>query len=56
MGENYLFKYNVDMVFCIDATASMRPVINTVKNNEPNPERKLRTIGVIVSPAENTDK
>lgn len=31
MGENYLFKYNVDMVFCIDATASMRPVINTVK-------------------------
>mgnify|MGYP000013681904 CR=1 FL=1 len=31
-GRNYLFKYNVDMVFCIDATASMRPVINTVKN------------------------
>ena len=28
MGENYLFKYNVDMVFCIDATASMRPVIS----------------------------
>ena len=36
MGENYLFKYNVDMVFCIDATASMRPVINTVKNNALN--------------------
>ena len=31
-------------------------IINAVKNNEPNPERKLRTIGVIVSPAENTDK
>lgn len=31
-------------------------IINTVKGNEPGPERKLRTIGVIVSPAENTDK
>ena len=31
-------------------------IINAVKNNEPNPERKLRTIGVIVSPAENKDK
>lgn len=29
--------------------------INTVKKNEPTPERKLRTIGVIVSPAENAD-
>lgn len=36
MGDNYLFKYNVDMVFCIDATASMRPVLNTVKNNALN--------------------
>lgn len=31
-------------------------LINTVKNNEPKPERKLRTIGVIVSPAENVDE
>ena len=31
-------------------------IINAVKNNEPNPERKLRTIGVIVAPAENTEK
>ena len=31
-------------------------IISEVRNNEPNPERKLRTIGVIVSPAENTDK
>lgn len=31
-------------------------IINTVKNNEPKPERKLRTIGVIVSPAENVDR
>ena len=31
-------------------------IIGAVKNNEPNPERKLRTIGIIVSPAENIDK
>lgn len=31
-------------------------MISAVKNNEPNSERKLRTIGVIVSPAENTDR
>ena len=31
-------------------------MVGAVKNNEPNAERKLRTIGVIVSPAENTDK
>ena len=35
---------------------SISQIIDTVKNNEPNSERKLRTIGVIVSPAENTDK
>ena len=35
---------------------SISQIINKVKNNEPMPERKLRTIGVIVSPAENTDK
>ena len=35
---------------------SISQIINTVKNNKPNSERKLRTIGVIVSPAENTDK
>jgi len=27
------FKYNVDLVFCIDVTGSMSPVINTVKAN-----------------------
>lgn len=31
-------------------------IISAVKSNEPNSERKLRTIGIIVSPAENTDK
>ncbi|HJC24667.1 MAG TPA: helix-turn-helix domain-containing protein [Candidatus Eisenbergiella merdavium] len=31
-------------------------IIGAVKNNKPNPERQLRTIGVIVSPAENTDR
>lgn len=35
---------------------SISQIINAVKSNGPNPERKLRTIGVIVSPAENTDK
>lgn len=29
--------------------------INEVKHNEPKPDRKLRTIGVIISPAENKD-
>ena len=31
-------------------------IIRAVKNNEPTPKRKLRTIGIIVSPAENTEK
>lgn len=31
-------------------------MIRAVENNEPSSERKLRTIGIIVSPAENTDK
>ncbi len=35
---------------------SISQIISAVKRNEPNSERKLRTIGVIVSPAENTDK
>lgn len=36
--------------------AGISQIINTVKDNKPGPDRKLRTIGVIVSPAENTDK
>lgn len=31
-------------------------IINTVKNNEPKPDRKLRTIGIIISPEEKMDK
>ena len=31
-----MMKYNVDMVFCIDATGSMNHVIDTVKNNALN--------------------
>lgn len=31
-------------------------LIKAAEGNEPNPERKLRTIGLIVSPAENTGK
>lgn len=35
---------------------SISQIINAVKNNKPKPDRKLRTIGVIVSPVENIDK
>lgn len=35
---------------------SISQIISAVKNNEPTPDRKLRTIGVIVSPADNIDK
>lgn len=31
MASNYALKYNVDIVFCVDATGSMRPVIDQVK-------------------------
>lgn len=33
MSNNYKITYNVDMVFCIDATGSMGGVIEMVKNN-----------------------
>lgn len=33
MNSNYKITYNVDMVFCIDATGSMGGVIDMVKNN-----------------------
>lgn len=33
MSSNYKITYNVDMVFCIDATGSMGGVIDMVKNN-----------------------
>ena len=36
MGSNYKITYNVDLVFCIDATASMDNVINIVKRNAIN--------------------
>jgi len=36
MSSNYKITYNVDMVFCIDATGSMDKVINMVKNNALN--------------------
>lgn len=35
---------------------SISQIIDTVKDHKPKPGRKLRTIGLIVSPAENTDK
>lgn len=33
MASNYALKYNVDIVFCVDATGSMRPVIDQVKRD-----------------------
>ena len=37
MGANdYQMNYNVDMVFCIDTTGSMYPVLNMVKQNALN--------------------
>ena len=36
MSNQMQMKYLVDMVFCIDATASMGPVIQTVKQNVLN--------------------
>lgn len=36
MGSNYSFKYNVDIVFCIDTTYSMHGILDTVKNNALN--------------------
>lgn len=36
MNSNYKLTYNVDMVFCIDATGSMDGVIEMVKNNALN--------------------
>lgn len=35
---------------------SLSQIIATVKQNEPRPDRKLRTIGVIVSPAKKMDQ
>lgn len=34
---------------------SISQIISSVKNNGPNPDRKLRTLGLIVSPAEEMD-
>ena len=38
MGSNYRDRmtYEVDLVFCIDATMSMNPILDTVKNNALN--------------------
>ena len=39
--EGYKLTYNVDMVFCIDATGSMRHVIDFVKQNALNLYRDI---------------
>ena len=33
MGSNYRLTFNVDIVFCIDATESMDPILDSVKEN-----------------------
>ena len=33
MASNYRLDYDVDIVFCIDVTMSMAPIINTIKDN-----------------------
>ena len=33
MNVQTMMKYNVDLVFCIDATGSMKPLLDTVKEN-----------------------
>ena len=42
MNVQRMMSYNVDLVFCIDATGSMKPVIETVKNNALNFYRDVR--------------
>lgn len=36
MNENFKLTYNVDMVFCIDCTGSMKKIIDIVKSNALN--------------------
>ncbi len=42
MNAHMMMRYNVDLVFCIDATGSMKPVIETVKDNALNFYRDVR--------------
>ncbi|MDO4523253.1 MAG: vWA domain-containing protein [Eubacteriales bacterium] len=44
MQGNYQMTYNVDMVFCIDATGSMGPVISLVKKNALNFYNDVQTV------------
>ena len=44
MGSNYTSNYNVDIVMCIDATGSMRSLIEMVKRNAMQFGRDLRTM------------
>ena len=42
MGENFKLTYNVDMVFCIDATGSMGGLIEKIKANALNFDSDVR--------------
>lgn len=44
MGSNYKMKYNVDIVFVIDATGSMGDLIDIVKKNALNLHKDIETM------------
>ena len=44
MGSNYRLTFHVDIVFCIDATESMDPVLDSVKNNALNFYRDFQQV------------
>ena len=46
MGSNYREKmtYEVDLVFCIDATGSMNPILDKVKENALNFYRDFQNV------------
>lgn len=44
MGSNYKLTYAVDLVLCIDATMSMYPLLDTVKNNAINFYQDLQRV------------
>lgn len=42
MGSNYTMKYDVDIVMCIDATGSMKPLLEMVKEQAKNLYRDIQ--------------
>ena len=46
MNVQTMMKYNVDLVFCIDATGSMKPLLDTVKEKLYLYDTKVENIAV----------